>query len=457
MIQAEERNVGDELEKILLRSSEHDFDQKLQAFRRQMLSAARFAGDADAAVEAIVRDVARRADQALLEYTRNYDHVELTPGQLRISADKLARAHRRLQPELLQTIRLAIENVRKYQAEIFVYGRSDARAPAGIRYLPIKRLGVCVPGAAAPLPSTVIMTVVPAQVAGVRQIAVVSPPRYNNSIHPVILAVCHELGLDEVYRVGGAQAVAALAYGTETIPMVDMIVGPGNRWVQAAKKIVAGDSVHIDSLAGPSEVLIIASDAAEPAWVAADMLSQAEHGTDSTAVLITDSEPLGRAVLRELARQLKDLSRADEARQSLAKFGRIFVVDSLDRAVQIADQFAAEHLQLQCGDLSRPLAQRITNAGAIFIGPHTPVAVGDYWAGPSHTLPTGSRARFASALTSNDFVKSISIVEYNFVKSISIVEYSPEQLAADAEHIVRLAEVEGLDAHANSVRIRLPR
>ncbi|UCD51974.1 MAG: histidinol dehydrogenase, partial [Phycisphaerales bacterium] len=274
------------------------------------------------------------------------------------------------------------------------------------------------------------------------QLAVVAPPTQFGAYNQDVLATCHELGAGEVYRLGGAQAVAALAYGVEGIPRVDKIVGPGNLFVALAKKYVYGE-VDIDSIAGPSEVFIIASDEANPAWVAADMLSQAEHAADSSAVVATDSAPLARAILAQLARQLAVLPRADDARQSLQRFSRVVVLKDLDEAVALADEFATEHLEIQCGSRSKEIADKIHNAGAIFIGPHTPVAVGDYWAGPSHTLPTGTRAKFSSALTSNDFVKSISLIEY-----------SAEQLAASAEHIIRLAQVEGLDAHARSVQIR---
>ena len=375
--------------------------------------------------------------------TEKFDKIALTPAQFRISNDALAAAHAAVDAQLMASLRQAIENVRSYQSKIFLGHHSAFSEGTGIRFTPVRRVGVCVPGASAPLPSTVIMTVVPALVAGVQEIAVVSPPRHEGSIHPVILAVCHELDVTEVYRIGGVQAVGALACGTQTIAKVDMIVGPGNAWVQAAKKSVAGDYVGIDSIAGPSEVFIIASDEANPAWVAADMLSQAEHAADSSAVVATDSEPLARAILEQLAQQLAVLPRADDARESLRRFSRVIVVESLDAAVALADEFATEHLEIQCGDRSREIADRVHNAGAIFIGPHTPVAVGDYWAGPSHTLPTGTRAKFSSALTSNDFVKSISLIEYNAA-----------QLAASADDIIRLAQVEGLDAHARSVAIR---
>jgi histidinol dehydrogenase len=287
------------------------------------------------------------------------------------------------------------------------------------------------------------MTAVPAQVAGVEEIVVVSPPRYNKTIHPVTLAVCHELGINEVYRIGGAQAVAALAFKKGTIPQVDKIVGPGNRWVQTAKKMVSGDYVAIDSIAGPSEVLIIANDKANPAWVAADMLSQAEHAQDSIAITATDSEIIAKEILKELKNQAGQLSRSENAEKSLLAFGAIVALNDMSEVVNLANDLATEHLQIQCGDESRKIADKIENAGAIFIGDYSPVAVGDYWAGPSHTLPTGGGARFSSALTSNDFIKSTSIIEYD-----------KKKLAESAEDIIRLAEAEGLDAHAKSIKIR---
>ena len=340
----------------------------------------------------------------------------------------------------MASLRQAIDNVWAYQRDILV---TKDNVPRGIRYTPIRRVGICVPGASAPLPSTVIMTAVPAQVAGVKEIAVVSPPRHEGSIHPVILAVCCELGIGEVYRIGGAQAVAALASGTETIDKVDKIVGPGNKWVQSAKKNVSGDHVGIDSIAGPSEVVIIANEQANAAWIAADMLSQAEHAADSSAIVVTDSQQLAKETLSELDKQVAELPRAGAALNSLKKFGAIVVVENIAAAIEMADEFAPEHLEVQCGQESREIAEKISNAGAIFIGSYTPVAVGDYWDGPSHTLPTGTRAKFASALTSNDFLKSTSIIEYD-----------AEMLAASAEDIIRLAQIEGLDAHAKSVRIR---
>jgi histidinol dehydrogenase len=432
-----------ELDQILICSSQPNFDKSLDKFRSKMTRAARFAdygSEENQQVIDILRNVAEHGDQAVAEYTEKFDGVKLTPEQFRISRDELEKANREINQDILASLRQAIENVRSYQKDILINQRS---LPRGIRYTPIKRVGICVPGASAPLPSTVVMTVVPAQVAGVKEIVVVSPPRHNGSVHPVILAVCCELGIDEVYRIGGAQAVAALATGTGTIGKVDKIVGPGNKWIQAAKKNVAGDYVGIDSIAGPSEVLIIANEEANPVWIAADMLSQAEHAADSSAIVLTDSEPFAKLILAELQKQVAELPRAKAAKESLKKLSAIIVLDDMAGAIEMADDFASEHLEIQCGQESREIAEKINNAGAIFIGSYSPVAVGDYWAGPSHTLPTGMRAKFASALTSNDFLKSISIIEYD-----------QEMLSASADDIIRLAEIEGLSAHANSIRIR---
>lgn len=432
-----------ELDKILICPSQPDYKKCLKKFRSKIKLAAHFAdyrSEENQQVIDIIRNVAEHGDRAVAEYTEKFDQVKLTPDEFRVSQDEMDRANQQIDQDILLCLREAIENVRAYQKDILI----DAdNVPRGIRYTPVKRVGVCVPGASAPLPSTVIMTAVPAQVAGVKEIAVVSPPRHKGSIHPVILAVCCELGIDEVYRIGGAQAVAALAVGTETIAKVDKIVGPGNKWVQSAKKNVAGDYVGIDSIAGPSEVLIIANEQANPAWIAADMLSQAEHAADSSAIVLTDSEPFAKLVFSELQKQLAELPRAKAAKESLRKHSAIIVLEDMAEAIEMADEFACEHLEIQCGQYSREIAEKINNAGAIFIGSYSPVAVGDYWAGPSHTLPTGMRAKFSSALTSNDFLKSISIIEYD-----------QEMLAASAEDIIRLAEIEGLSAHANSVRIR---
>jgi histidinol dehydrogenase len=431
--------LSNELDQILISSSQPDFHDQIESLHRKLQRKARFGGLEEKKVWEIIREVSKRGDEAVAEYTEKYDFVKLNPEQFRVSIEELEKAHKEVDAGLMASIRQAIENVRKYQTEIFIGNKNNH---PGIKYTSIERVGICVPGASAPLPSTVIMTAVPAQVAGVKEIVVVSPPRYNGSIHPVILAVCYELGIDEVYRIGGAQAVVLLAGAENTkIPKVDKIVGPGNQWVQTAKLRQFG-YVSIDSIAGPSEVLIIANDRANPAWVAADMLSQAEHAPGS-AVLFTNSQKLADNVLSELKLQVKQLGRTEETIKCLIEYSKIVVFNSLDSAIEQANEFASEHLEIQCGDKSRKIADRIENAGAIFIGDYSPVAVGDYWAGPSHTLPTGMTAKFFSALSANDFIKSTSIIEYD-----------KKQLADSAADIIRLAEVEGLDAHAKSVRIR---
>jgi histidinol dehydrogenase len=435
--------MGNELDKILIKYDQPGFKERSIGIRAAVFRATHFGGkdsEKEQQLDAILNEVLLRGDEAIAEYTEKFDGVKLTPEQFRISEAELDDAHKTIDKKLLKSIRQAIRNVKEYQSKIFV-GNDKSFKSTGIRYTPIKRVGICVPGASAPLPSTVIMTAVPAQVAGVKELVVVSPPRYNGSIHPVILATCRELKIKEVYRIGGAQAIMALVQGTKTIRNVDKIVGPGNAWVQMAKKKVLG-LVGIDSIAGPSEVLIIADDNANPAWVAADMLSQAEHNPGS-AVLCTESEKLALDVLAEIKRQVGQISRSKETIDCLLGFSAIVVLRTMTDIVNYANLFAAEHLQIQCGKKSRAIADKIRNAGAIFIGEYSPVAVGDYWAGPSHTLPTGTSARFFSALSANDFVKATSIIEYD-----------KKKLAASADDIIRLAEAEGLDAHARSVKIR---
>lgn len=390
-------------------------------------------------VRAIVSDVAQRGDAAVSEHTKKFDAVTLTADEFRVSADDLKAAYKSLDAALLKSLQKSIENVRAYQSEIFIGNKATH---TGIRYTPLKRVACCIPGASAPLPSTVIMTAVPAQVAGVKEIVVLSPPRYEGSIHPVILGLCYELGITEVYRLGGAQAVAALAWGTETITKVDKIVGPGHDVVQLAKKECFG-LVDMDSFAGPSDVLIVANDRANPTWVAADMLSQAEHDPGA-GIVVTDSTDFAQNVLTELETQCAQLDRAEATKKCLLAYSGIVVCENMDAVIDWANDFAAEHLQVQCGDQSKAISEKLINAGAIFIGPYSPVAVGDYYAGPSHTLPTRQTSKYFSAVTSNDFIKSTSIIEY-----------TQQQLADAAETIIRLALTEGLDAHAKSVQKRI--
>lgn len=431
------------LQNIIILHTNRNFYAKLSSLRKNISGTAAF--DSTSAegkkVARIITDVKKQGDKAVSKYTLAFDKVRLTPAQFKITPQELKTARAKIDKKLLSSIRKAIANVKKYQWKIFI-GKNKSFGNTGIKYTPIERVGLCIPGASAPLPSTVIMTAVPAQVAGVKEIVVISPPRYKGSIHPTILATCYELGITEVYRIAGVQAVAALALGTKTIKPVDMIAGPGSQWVSTAKKMLFGQ-VKIDSIAGPSEVLIIADKTADPAYIAADMLSQAEHAPSGGAVLFTDSKTLANNVIEQLNKQLQLLPRKTQTLGVLEKYSLVAVFKSIADCANGANKLATEHLEIQCGKKSRQIAEKIDNAGAIFIGQYSPVAAGDYFAGPSHTLPTGGCARFSSALTSNDFIKSISIINYDRKK-----------LKKSKDDIIRLAQAEGLDAHANSVKIR---
>jgi len=398
-------------------------------------------------VERICGDVQERGLEAVLEYTAKLDRKELDETSMRVTEAELEAAHAAAAPEYLATVRRIRDNVREFQEAILsedvsvVRENGDSRVELRQRYLPLERVGICVPGGAAAYPSTLLMTAVPAQTAGVKEIAVVAPPSpfggYNNDL----LAACHELGVREVYRLGGAQAVAALAYGVSGIRRVDKIVGPGNLFVALAKRHVFGE-VDIDSIAGPSEVIVLADESARPEFVAADLISQAEHSPGS-GVLVTWHEPLIDAVRSELERQLAQLPRGDLAREALNEYGALILARSEDEAVELTDLMAPEHLHISADDPERLLGM-IQNAGAIFLGHYTPVALGDYLAGPSHVLPTGGTARFANGLCSNDFLKRSSVIWYD--------EKSLSEAAAD----VRLmAGKEGLTAHSSSVDVRL--
>lgn len=408
-------------------------------------------------VEHICSDVQRQGLPAVLNYTAKLDGAEITADTLRVSAEELAAAHAAAEPEFLETIRRIRKNILRFQEAIL---HSDARIEiegGGYlcqRYLPLERVGICVPGGAAAYPSTVLMTALPAQAAGVQELAVVAPPTKYGSYNQDLLATCHELGINEVYRMGGAQAVAALAYGLrdeaqpspaldgkELLKKVDKIVGPGNLFVALAKKHVFGD-VDIDSIAGPSEVIVIADETTPARFTAGDLIAQAEHAPGS-AVLVTWHEALVDEVLVELDKQLKELSRGDLARQSLEAFGALITVSDRKQAAEIADLLATEHLHLACED-PEGLLKQIRCAGAVFMGPFSPVPVGDYAAGPSHVLPTGATARFASGLSSNDFLRTNSVISF-----------SEETLKANAEDIIRVAEKESLTAHAAAVKVRL--
>ncbi|QDV46903.1 Histidinol dehydrogenase [Stieleria neptunia] len=394
-------------------------------------------------VQRICAEVQNAGTEALLKFNRQLDKADLTADQLRVPAADLAAAHAAADPELIASIQRIRDNVATFQQAILHRDVTIEPKPGVTltqRYVPLRRVGVCVPGGAAAYPSTVLMTVVPAQVAGVQEIAVVAPPTAFGAYNQDMLATCHELGVTEVYRMGGAQAVAALAYGTDIVPAVNKIVGPGNLFVALAKKHVYG-TVDIDSFAGPSEVIVIADQTARPEFIAADLLAQAEHSPGS-AILITWDEALIDAVSGEVAKQLALLERAELTLDSLEAFGALILVRDEAQACELTDSFAPEHLHIETANPRDQIA-KIKNSGAAFLGHHTPVALGDYAAGPSHVLPTGGTCTWAAGLCSNSFLRSGSITEFD--------ESAMNQIAPDVE---RLAEKEGLTAHARSVSIR---
>ncbi|QFZ91529.2 histidinol dehydrogenase [Synechococcus elongatus] len=398
----------------------------------------------EASVREIVQAVQRRGDAALIEFTQEFDGFALQAENLRVSGAELDAAYQQIPKELLDAIRLAHRQIEAFHRQrvpkSWVQFGSDGEV-LGKRYTPVDRAGLYVPGGRAAYPSTVLMNAVPAKVAGVERVVITTPPGPDGSLNPAVLVAAQEAGIEEIYRVGGAQAIAALAYGTATIPKVDVISGPGNIYVTLAKKLVYG-TVGIDSLAGPSEVLIIADRSANPRWVAADLLAQAEHDPLAAAILITPDLELATQVSLEVERQLQDHPRRLVTEKAIAHYGLAIVVDSLETAVKLSNQFAPEHLELEVED-PWALVEKIRHAGAIFLGSLTPEAIGDYVAGPNHTLPTSGAARYASALS----------VE-TFLKSSSLIEYTAASLQRVARAVDVLATAEGLESHAESVRLR---
>ncbi len=395
-------------------------------------------------VERIVNDVREKGDDAVVEYTLKLDGAILTRDMFRVEPDAIRQAQAAAPPEFLEAVRFAADNVRGYQQQILT--PSPEPLTEGGRKLwqkltPVHSAACYVPGGLAPYPSTVIMSAVPAQVAGVPRVVVVSPPRKGRDIDPLVLATCGELGVEEVYRVGGVQAIAALAFGTETFEKVDKIVGPGNLFVMLAKKAVYG-YVDIDMFAGPSEILIIADASADPAHVAADLLSQAEHDEMASSILVTDSRELAEKVAASGEAQIPTLNRAETARASIDRFGLAIVVSDMDAAVEVANQIAPEHLEVITEEAER-VAGQIDSAGAVFIGPWTPEPVGDYVAGSSHILPTGGTARFFSGLSAN-----------SFRRATAFVQYTRDELARSQSAIQQIANAEGYDAHGKSASIR---
>jgi histidinol dehydrogenase len=398
----------------------------------------------EATVSEVIQAVRRQGDLALLHYTAEFDRQTITQAELRVSGSELDAAFQQVSAELLQAIQLAHKRIEAFHRQrvpkSWVHF-GDKEVVLGKRYTPVDKAGIYVPGGRAAYPSTVLMNAIPAVVAGVKRIVMTTPPGADKTVNPAILVAAQLAGVDEIYRVGGAQAIAALAYGTETIPSVDVITGPGNIYVTLAKKQVYG-RVGIDSLAGPSEVLVIADRTANPLYVATDMLAQAEHDSMAAAILIATDSRLASRVVEEVERLLENHPRRLLTEKAIANYGLVIVVDSLKTAADLSNLFAPEHLELEVEE-PWELLELIRHAGAIFMGHSTPEAVGDYLAGPNHTLPTSGAARYASALG----------VE-TFMKHSSIIQYSPEALNEVAGAIAALTEAEGLPSHGDSVRFR---
>ncbi len=394
-------------------------------------------------VASIIDEVRLRGDAALIEYAAEFDGQVMRAEDLKISRDTLSEAAAKADGDVVNALREAIRNVQAFHehervSSWEVNGRNGVCL--GQRVMPLDRVGMYVPGGTASYPSSVVMNVVPAQVAGVNRIVVASPPRAIQQ-NPAVAAALVELNVTEVYAVGGAQAIAAMAYGTETIPRVDKITGPGNKYVSAAKRYVFG-VVGIDSLAGPSEVVVIADDTACASYVAADLLAQAEHAEDASAILITISDRLAGEVTREISDRIPELPRAQIIEKSLKDYGAIFLVDDLEQACLLVNELAPEHLEIITED-DEGVSKSIRNAGAIFLGAYSPEAVGDYLAGPNHVLPTGGAARFSSALSVHDFLKRTNLISYQ-----------ASELKRTAPLIAALARAEGLEAHARSALLR---
>ncbi len=426
---------------LRLDSAQADFEARFTDF----LAAKReVEEDVDTTVAAILADVRARGDAALIDYTERFDRLHLAPGELRIGAAELAAAEAACPAETLAALRLAADRIsdfhRRQKPEDLRY-EDAAGMRLGHRWTALAAAGLYVPGGTAAYPSSVLMNALPAQIAGVERLVMVVPTP-DGRVNPLVLAAARIAGLEEIYRVGGAQAVAALAYGTETIAPVDKIVGPGNAYVAAAKRQVFG-AVGIDLIAGPSEILVVADGANDPSWIAADLLSQAEHDTAAQAVLITDNADFAEAVARAAEVHLQALPRSEIAGASWEAHGAIIVVGSLDEAPGLVDRIAPEHLEIAT-EAPEAFAERVRHAGAIFLGRHTPEAIGDYVAGPSHVLPTSRSARFSSGLSVLDFMKRTSVIGCG-----------PGALASVGPAAVVLARAEGLDAHALSVTIRL--
>lgn len=393
----------------------------------------------------MLRDIKQNGDEAVLGYIKKFDGADLKSTELRVSTSEIEKAYEAVDEKFLDALKIAATNITAYhqkQLQNSWIAPEDDGVMLGQMVRPIERAGLYVPGGTAAYPSSVLMNAIPAKVAGVKEIVMVSPTDQNGNINPFTLVTANEVGVTEIYKIGGVQSIGALAYGTETIPKVNLITGPGNIYVTKAKKFVYGD-VDIDMLAGPSEILIIADETANPKYIAADLLSQAEHDTLASSVLVTTSSDLAQAVEKELSIQLEKLPRKGFAQQSLMNYGAIVIVDDLYAAAEFSNQFAPEHLEVVVQNPFEWLPY-LKNAGAIFLGENTPEPVGDYMAGPNHILPTGGTAKFYSALNVD-----------TFMKKTSIISYSRQRLEKEKEAIIHFAEMEGLEAHARSIKVRV--
>ena len=397
--------------------------------------------DVTKAVSEIIADVAAGGDAAVKKYTEKFDGR--APERFEVPLSLAKEAKEKADPFFVSSLEKAAENIRKFHARQLPAGYtiSENGAITGQRIRGLKRVGLYVPGGTAAYPSTVLMNAVPAKVAGVSELIMVTPPSKDGTVNPDILTAAYIAGVDRIFAMGGAQAVAALAYGTESVPKVDKIVGPGNIFVATAKREVYG-KVDIDMIAGPSEILIIADKSANPKFIAADMLSQAEHDRLASAILVTDSESLAISVVSELERQLSYLERSDFAREALLNSGAVFVMESLEKCFEVANDFAPEHLEIALPDADKYL-DKIENAGSVFLGEFSPEPLGDYFAGPNHVLPTSGTARFFSPLSTDDFLKKTQFISY-----------TEEALARVKDNITAIAKKEGLTAHANSITVR---
>lgn len=395
-------------------------------------------------VTSIVEDVKERKDEALFSYTEQFDGIRLTKETIRVSEEEIQEALDSVDPKLLEVMKRSMENIRMYHEKQKRNSWFDSRVDGSIlgqKITPLESVGVYVPGGKASYPSSVLMNIVPAKVAGVERICMVTPPSREGKINPVTLAAAHIAGATEVYKVGGAQAIAALAFGTESIPRVNKIVGPGNIYVALAKKAVYGH-VSIDSIAGPSEIMVVADETANPRFVAADLLSQAEHDELASAILVTDSRTLAEEVSAQTDQFIKELSRGEIIQKSLDNYGYILLVNSMEEAVDVANEIAPEHLELVTKNPFETMT-KVKNAGAIFLGEYSCEPLGDYFAGPNHVLPTNGTAKFFSPLGVDDYIKKSSIIYY-----------SREALAPVKDDVITFAEAEQLTAHANSMRVR---